>query len=140
MHILIAKLTLQFPKPGSIYQSRAALLEKFKRDPVTGMKSLRSLLGWTMLWTHFQGLCQPLSCGLERRLKKIQFRKTAPLVSVLCPHHAQGFTALWEGAQDVNGTDWGLRLLVCAQGMLGLQREGCWNSLMWIPISNLQKG
>lgn len=34
MHILIAKLTWQFPKPGSIYQFRAALLEKFKRDPV----------------------------------------------------------------------------------------------------------
>ena len=30
MHILITKLTLQFPKPGSIYQFRGALLEKFK--------------------------------------------------------------------------------------------------------------
>lgn len=69
-------------------------------------------------------VCQPMSCDLERRLVKVRFLRTAPLVSALHLHGALGFTALREGAEEVEGRGWGwedpgLCLLVSMKRTLG---------------------
>lgn len=108
MHILIAKLTWQFPKPGSIYQFRAALWKS--SSEILFRHEKPSVTTWMVeaLDSLPRSLCQPLSCARERRLKKIQFLRAAP--SSLHLHRALGFTALQEGAGDMTGTDWGQRI------------------------------